>query len=73
MLLRYGSDDRARIIEVSRMFYSNGNGYFVTTEKFSIKVRGIASQEWQRLVSDMFVDGKLSLNGFADADIDEVR
>lgn len=62
MLLRYGCT-QPRLVEVAKMEYNDGHGIFYAMDGTAIFTSQISQEEWLRIVSDMFVDGKLSYQG----------
>lgn len=62
MLLRF-NNPHPTIVEISGMEYDGTRGVFYLADGSQILTAPIPAVEWQRLVSDMFVDGKLSYPG----------
>lgn len=62
MLLRV-SNPYPMIVEIDKMSYDTSKGIFHVTSGGNLITDTLSESDWQRLVSDMFVDGKLSYSG----------
>lgn len=62
MLLKYFSDGHPCLQEINNAYYesSTRRAYFVF-ENCELYIEGVSPSTWAVYVSDMFVDGKLSL------------
>lgn len=61
MLLRYVLNGETEVAEVIRMFHRGNNGYFTCQDGRVLRLAPIETQDWLKLISNMFSDNKLSL------------